>query len=391
MLAVNTLFPSDVQPYYGNFNALALRHLAANACVEILAPVKWFPGLSLISGAERKLDQIPRESLYHGIPVRRPRFIRTPGFGRRWHGWMYERSITSALEERIAAFKPDVLLASWAHPDGFAVQRIGSRLKIPVVIKCLGSDIHQLIHDRARRAQVLDALHGCQRIVTVSNNLRRMLISEEIDARKIDVVYNGVDRDVFQPLFRAQARSALQQPAHGKTLLCIANMVPIKHHSDLLRALHALLQRKPLDIRLVLLGAGPLRSQLEELARELRISAHVHFAGSCRHDQVPQWIAAADCVCLASGNEGLPNVLVESLACGRPVVATRVGGIPELVTSNDYGSLVEPGDIATLSASIENTLSKEWNPALLSACPNVISWEQSAVDLHRALERAQCS
>jgi glycosyltransferase involved in cell wall biosynthesis len=115
----------------------------------------------------------------------------------------------------------------------------------------------------------------------------------------------------------------------------------------------------------------------------------VNFAGSCKHDRVPLWVNASDTVCLASANEGLPNVLVEALACGRPVVATKVGGIPELVSSNDYGRLVEAGDCQAMAQALNDVLGRPWDSHALTQCPQVISWEESATQLLDSLRRAR--
>lgn len=388
VLAVNSLFPNDVQPYWGIFNACALRYLSRIAQVRVVSPVKWFPGLAWASASERRLSKIPREADYFGMPVTYPRFFRTPGFGRRWHGWMYGASLKNHLSKIVDTFRPDVLLASWAHPDGYAVQRFGARHGIPVVIKCLGSDIHQLLKDPHRKPQVLDALRNCARVLTVSESLRNLIFEQGIDSGKIDMVYNGIERTVFHPMPRDDARRSLGLPPHGKLLLCVANLLPIKRHCDLLRAFQILIDQHQIEAQLVLVGEGPLRVDLQRLACDLNIAQHVHFAGSCTHDRVPLWINASDMVCLASANEGLPNVLVESLACGRPVVATRVGGIPELVSSNAYGRLVDSGDCQALAWALREVLGRAWDRVALTKCPQVISWDESAAQLLNALQRA---
>ncbi|HYG78533.1 MAG TPA: glycosyltransferase family 4 protein [Planctomycetota bacterium] len=385
VLAVNSLFPNDVQPYWGIFNACALEYLSELADVRVISPVKWCPGLGWALASERKLAKIPARAEYKGIPVTYPRFFRTPGFGRSWHGWLYAQSIKRHLRSVVQEFRPNVLLASWAHPDGYAVQQLGAQLGIPVVIKCLGSDIHQLLRDPSRKQQVLQALARCDRVITVSDSLKQIIAAEGIAPDKIARVYNGVDRTIFRPMPRSQARQALKLAPHGKILLCVAALLPIKRHCDLLRAFKLLLKQHPMEIRLVLVGEGPLRRELFRLATELGIAEHVRFAGGCKHHEVPTWINAADAVCLASQNEGLPNVLVEALACGRPVVATNVGGIPELVSSPRYGRLVNPGDPPALADAMNDVLATAWEPQRLCACPQVISWHESATELLNVL------
>ncbi|HYF48069.1 MAG TPA: glycosyltransferase [Planctomycetota bacterium] len=385
VLAVSSIFPNSVQPNRGIFNGCGLEQLSKIAAVRVVSPVKWFPGLGWASASERLLSKIPREDNWRGIQVTYPRFFRTPGFGRRWHGWFYRHSLEKHIEQVVNEFKPDVLLAIWAHPDGVAMQQIGERLRIPVVIKCMGSDIHQLLKEGARGEQIIASMNKCARVITVSQGLRKMLIDRGLPPGHIDVVYNGVDRKVFRPIPRTEARRKLKLPVHGKLILCVANLLSIKRHCDLLDAFRML--RQEIDAKLVLIGEGPLRKQLEELCWELRIAHDVRFVGACAHDSIPLWMNACDLVCLSSANEGLPNVLYEALACGRPVVSTAVGGVPELVSSPEYGRLVKPGDIAGFAAELKDVLGRAWDPQRLAACPQVITWEQSAQRLFGTIQR----
>jgi len=385
VLAVSSIFPNSVQPNRGIFNACGLEQLAKVAAVRVVSPVKWFPGLGWASASERILSKVPPQDDYHGIPVTYPRFFRTPGFGRSWHGWFYKQSLQSHIEQVAADFKPDVLLAIWAHPDGVAMQQIGERLRIPVIIKCMGSDIHQLLKENKRGRQIVDAMNRCARVITVSHGLRKLLLSRGVPPGHVDVVYNGVDQKVFRPMPRTEARHKLKLPAHGKLILCVANLLSIKRHGDLLEAFRLL--RQDIDAKLVLIGDGPLRSKLDQLCWELRIAHDVKFVGACPHDSIPLWMNACDLVCLSSANEGLPNVLYEALACGRPVVSTAVGGVPELVSSPEYGRLVKPGDIAGFARELKDVLGLAWDPQRLAACPQVITWEQSAQKLHSTIQR----
>jgi glycosyltransferase involved in cell wall biosynthesis len=389
ILTVSSVFPNAVHPEWGIFNGHSIRHLAAVARVRVVSPVKWFPGLRVASRRERALARIPPAADYCGLDVSHPRYFRTPGFGLSWHAWFYRRSLQRHIERLVAEHRPDVLLAVCAWPDGVAVQQIGEDLGIPVVIKCNGSDIHQLLGDRLRGPRILDALHRAARIVTVSGDLSRLIALHGVSGDKVDVVYNGVDRQLFRPIARPAARAALGIPHEDTVLLCVANLVPIKGHHDLLRAFQLLRDRLAVDARLVLVGDGPLRRALEDDVHALRLGAHVTFAGARPQREVPSWIGASDAVCLASGNEGLPNVLVEALSCGRPVVATRVGGVPELVRSDAYGRLVRPGDAMAMARAMQEVLRRPWDPQLLCACPQLTTWEQSTTQLLAALSRAR--
>ena len=388
VLAITPLFPNAVQPERGIFNAQVLVQLAVRAEVRVVAPVRWFPGAALTRAPERDLTGIPSTGHYRGIPVLHPRYLRIPRLARRWHGWIHAVALGPTLSRMVREQRPDVLLASWAYPDGFAAQRLGERLGLPVVVQCLGSDLHQFLDDPPRRTRVLETLSRCTRIVVVSAALGRLIVQHGIADDRIDVVENGVDRTLFRPIPRDRARQALRLPRHGKLLVCSAYLVPIKGHRVLLHAFQLLRTGPGADATLVLLGDGPLRRELTREAQRLGVADHVLFAGRRPHPEVPLWINASDAVCLASLNEGLPNALIEALACGRPVVATRVGGVPELITSDEYGRLVRSGDSATMAEALNDVLARSWDPGTVSACPQLISWEASAERLLAALRRA---
>jgi glycosyltransferase involved in cell wall biosynthesis len=388
-LAVTSLFPNPVQPTWGIFNARVIEHLAEVSDVRVIAPVKWFPGGAHISREEERLSRVPACSVHAGIEVTHPRVFRTPLIGRSLHGEMYAASIKGHVRRAVEAFRPDVIFASWAHPDGYAMQRLGEELGLPVVIKCLGSDLHQLLGDKGRGPRIVSALTRAARVVTVSEKQRELLVARGVPTSRIDTVYHGVDKRMFHPSPKAEARAALGLPAEGEIVTCVAALLPIKRHVDLIAAFERLRRRaEHRDARLVLVGEGPLRGSLERAAASLGLGEHVRFTGNRPHDEVARWMKAADAVSLASDDEGLPNVLVEALACGRPVVATRVGGIPELVRSEEHGRLVAPRDPAALSEALHDVLSRPWSPEALAACPDVISWEESTERLLATLRAA---
>ncbi|HVX84436.1 MAG TPA: glycosyltransferase family 4 protein [Phycisphaerae bacterium] len=170
---------------------------------------------------------------------------------------------------------------------------------------------------------------------------------------KLHVVHCGVDPGQF-----ATARAARVVGAPME-LLCVARLAPVKGHAILLHALHELVQRGA-EARLTLVGDGPLRGDLERLAGELRVSDRVKFMGSVGQDVIHQLYAAADVFVLPSFAEGVPVVLMEAMAAGCPVVATRIAGIPELIERGVTGMLVTPGRPDLLADAI---LGVRANPA----------------------------
>ncbi|MDX1390510.1 MAG: glycosyltransferase, partial [Acidobacteriota bacterium] len=174
---------------------------------------------------------------------------------------------------------------------------------------------------------------------------------------------------------------------HQRLFVCLAILVPVKGHSDLLRAFRAV-HETCRDARLALLGDGPLRAALEEQTRRHGTSAAVRFAGHVPYERVPDWIAAADALVLPSLNEGTPLAALESLTSGRPVVGTRVGGIPEVVRDETLGRVVGPGDPEALAAAMREVLDVEWDVERLHARGTEYAWSrlmQEVLSIYREL------
>jgi len=174
-----------------------------------------------------------------------------------------------------------------------------------------------------------------------------------LDPEKVRVLPNGVEPSAFRVSDRAALRSQLGLPLDGPVVLMVANLLGYKGHTDAIQALGRLRKRIP-SAHLALAGAGPEESRLRLVASALRLEEAVLFLG-LRTD-VPQLLAAADAVLLASREEGMPNAILEALAAGRPVVATRTGGVPELLTQGVTGVVVEPGDVAGMADALERVL-----------------------------------
>ena len=183
-------------------------------------------------------------------------------------------------------------------------------------------------------------------VICISEHTRAQLmyLSEPASWPKLEVVHCGADlaRYVFVP------------PADHEELkvLCVARFVPEKGLDLLLEAIAALCERRT-DVRLVLVGEGPLEAHLRRKAIDLGIQDRVAFTGPVGQDDLAQYYAEADVFCLPSFAEGLPIVLMEAMATGRPVVASRIAGIPELVEDGVSGVLVAPGQPDELVAALE--------------------------------------
>ena len=235
------------------------------------------------------------------------------------------------------------MLGYWAHPDGEAAVRAAATANVPAVVMVGGSDVLLLTGDSARRRCILGVLSSADAVLTVGHDLRERLLGMGLPAPRIHAFSRGVDESVFHPGDKAEARARLGVAPDVRLFLWVGRMVPVKG-LDVLLAACAILHRKGAAFRLALVGDGPLRRSLEEQAATLGLGDTVMFAGSVAHGRLGDWYRAADLTVLPSRSEGVPNVLLESLACGTPFVASRVGGVPALAP--DPRALVPPGDAA---------------------------------------------
>jgi glycosyltransferase involved in cell wall biosynthesis len=217
-----------------------------------------------------------------------------------------------------------------------------------------GTDVLLLTEDWRRRRCVLKVLQEADAVVTTSHNLREKLLGFGLPPEKVHVNYRGLDSTLFFPGGKQEARSRLGIPVEGRLLLWVGRMIPVKGLDLLLEACSRLRVRDT-EFHLYLLGDGPLRNALAMESRCRGLSDMVTFVGSVPHGELPDWYRAADLMVLPSRSEGVPNVLRESLACGTPFVASRVGGIPE-IGHDPANRLILPDDPQALADAIAQGL-----------------------------------
>jgi glycosyltransferase involved in cell wall biosynthesis len=221
--------------------------------------------------------------------------------------------------------------------------------------------------------------------VAVSRELGRRVAALGVDPDRIEVVYNGVDKTLFHLRDRAEARAALGLPATGRIILYVGNVLETKGVLDLAAAFEKLSAQQP-DTSLVIVVGGAAMGKCEEVAR--RIGPRMRLAGGRPLEEIGTWMAACDVLTLPSWNEGTPNVVLEALACGRRVVATDVGGIPDLVDSELIGEMVPPRDADALARALGRAAARDYDQAAVAAAGARGDWPASAARLHQVLRDA---
>jgi glycosyltransferase involved in cell wall biosynthesis len=319
-----------------------------------------------------------------------PRFFCIPRYFKWLDGVLYAVCLVPFLRRLRRSFPFDIIDAHFAYPDGLAATIIGKIFRRPVVITLRGS-IVRLATYPLHRPQIRRALRAAKRVLAVSESLKQTAVALGVPAEKIRVIPNGVDTGRFFPMDRAEARRVLDLPKDGRILLSVGGLNEGKGHHRIVAMLPSLLRRHP-DLLHVIVGGGrradSLRPVLERLVRDLGLQDHVLLAGERPHEQIPLWMGAADVFCLATRSEGWANVLLEALACGRPVVSTRVGGNGEIVTHPGLGALVPAGDDTALAEALDAALERPWAPEVLAGHARRHSWEQATRDVLDELRRA---
>ena len=374
ILVLTNLFPTPWDPLRGAFNRQQFERLGQRHEIDVLVAVDFRERLKEARGAVH----VPHVNTDHFT------FVYPPGIGRFTHALFWWLCLLWQHGRRLRQAHYDCILVSWAYPDGVAAGWLARRLGIPYVLKVHGSDLNVQAEYALRRSQIRTALRGADAVVSVSQALADKAIALGTDPPRVHVLYNGVNHALFTPGLRSEARARLGLPATTPLLLYVGNLKASKGCLELIDAFPALLATHP-KARLIYIGKGPDRDALRARIAALGCEGQIELAGATTHDALGDWFRAADLLCLPSHNEGVPNVVLEAMACGTPVVATRVGGIPEVVP--DYaGILIPPRDRHALSRALIEASERHWDPHRIALHAAGFRWEDNVDRLERILQ-----
>lgn len=370
-------YPTPWQPTAAVFNRTMLETLTREHEIHVVAPVPWTKRLrfTLPAGAP---GSVPRTSR---IETSHPMYLYPPGLLREHYGTFLWASCRKTLRRAAAHFEPDVLLAYWTHPDGEVMLRAARELARPGVVIVGGSDVLILTDHPRRRRAIERVLQTADEVLSVGQGLRRRVVELGAPVERVTAFHRGVDTILFHPGDRSAARARLGLPAAARAVLWVGRMVPVKGLETLLDAWARL--RAGADSRLYLVGDGPMQAGLEARAARLALGGRVVFVGAMAQSGLADWYRSADLTVLPSLSEGIPNVLLESLACGTPFVASDVGGVRE-IGADPERDLVPAGDSTALAALLERRLLDPGTAVL----PSGFSLGESADVLTRVLASA---
>ena len=278
-----------------------------------------------------------------------------------------------------AKAKFDVIDAHFVYPDGFAAVLLGKSLNVPVMVTARGTDINVYPSFRTIRPMIRWTLRHAAIRAAVSTALCDQMAEVAGAALPIQVLPNGVDARRFYPVASNEAKRVLQIDPGRRAIVAVGSLIESKGHQLLIRAMAQLSKHYP-DADLFILGHGPYLKTLQSLVQSLGLGERVHLVGKRPHEELKYWFSMADLTCLASAREGWPNVVTESLACGTPVIATKVGGIPEIIETPELGILVERSPEA-IAEGLQQGLTRKWNRENISKHALARSWDAVAEEI----------
>jgi glycosyltransferase involved in cell wall biosynthesis len=373
ILTITTLYPNAAMPTHALFVENRLRRIVATGKVEalVIAPVPWFPLTHPGFGRYATYAAVPHAEERHGITITHPRFLLIPKIGLTWQPGSYAQSVIREIKRLLAdGFRFDLIDSHYVFPDGVAAARLGQIFGKPVVVSARGTDINLLASLPGPKKQIAAAMPRIDRLITVSGALAEGASALGFPAERIAVLRNGVDCDTFRPADGSEWRA---RTGHAKTVfVSVGNLIAMKGHDIVIRALSSFD-----GAHLLIAGQGPEHTSLKKLAQTLGMEDRVHLLGTMPQESLKSLYSAADALILASEREGWPNVLLEAMACGTPVVATNVGGIPEIVTAPVAGRIARSRTPDGLADAMRDLLATPIDRAQVRAYAQGYDWEET--------------
>lgn len=384
VLTLTTLYPNAAAPAHGVFVENRLKDFAARtgADVRVIAPTPWFPIAHPRFGRYGAYAAAPERETRFGLEVRHPRYAIPPKVGMTYAAAALTRCFIRAARAMIAeGWDFDLIDAHYLYPDGVAAVRAARTLGKPVILTARGSDVSELPSFPRQRRMILEAVARADSVVCVARALKDGLARLGAPEEKIVVLRNGVDLDMFHPLDRDAIRTRMG--LSGPVIASVGHLIERKGHDLVIDALTDL----P-GATLLIAGEGEERRALEAQAALLGMADRVRFLGRIEHGALAEIYNAADALALASSREGWPNVLLESMACGAPCVATPVWGSTEVIAAPEAGRLASERSGKAMANALKALFADPPARAATRLYAERFSWEETSHGLRRIFDHA---
>ena len=349
--------------------------------MRVCSPVPWFPFAKLY-----REDPGPNEGTWQDLSVYRPKFFYFPGIFKNQDARFYSRGIQKWFRQILKTWRPDLLDVHFVWPDGVAVAALGREYGIPYTITLRGK-LYECLKVASQRRQCAAALTSAGRVISVSGLLAEEAYKLGVTSEKLSVIPNGVERNRFHPRDKATCRKELNLSFNGRILVTVAHLGHRKGHHEVIHALAEL----PEDVRLVIVG-GPAQGgtfeTIRSVAEKKGVESRLILTGPQPYNKIPLYFNAADASVLASYREGCPNAVLESLACGTPVVASDVGAVRDILSEPEVGRIVPPRKVGPLRDALLDVLKQKWASDSVVRSSGVRSWDEVAVEVRKIQQAA---
>ncbi len=393
VLAISFLFPSSVYPNRGTFVLNRVKAVSRYSDVTVINPVIWFPFCSRLKRYEGH-DRIPPVETIEGIRVYHPRFFSIPVVFKALVAFTYSLAVLSVARRLNREQRFDLIDLHWTYPDLPAGRWLARLFKTKQLVTVRGTPALHLAERSFPSVIVKRLLAASDRVITLSDELKELCVKRGVEEERITTIRNGVDAAAFHFLDQHSCRERLGLAPQAKIVLGIGYLTPRKGFDRIIRAFPQLVDRFP-NAELHLIGQngafaqGDRTRELKQLATQLGVAEQVHFVGEVSNRDLILWYNAADCFCLSSRSEGCPNVLLEAMACGCPVVATDVGAVAEVVTNESMGALV-PSNGEGVRRGLLQVLANRYDRPAIADEMRAYDWDWCArqvVDVYQQLLR----
>jgi teichuronic acid biosynthesis glycosyltransferase TuaC len=380
ILAISYLFPNNSQPAYGIFVLNRLRALQQACDIRVISPIQWYPWIHKVRGGLWG-SGIPLHDRIRGVEVHHPRFATIPRFLKWIDAITYLWAVRSVVKklERCESFDFDLIDLHWTYPDIAAGYYLARKYRKKFIVTVRGHEALYLNEHTLRERMLAHLLRKADFVITLSEELRGLVIALGVHPERTRVVLNGVDLSRFRPAERASSRQSLGLPTNKKIIISVGRLTEGKGHDELVQMMPGL--SKTQDVELYIIGGVNPESDFSSVIRSLISKLalkNVHLVDRADYEMLPAWYNAADLFCLATKREGCPNVVLEALACGTPVVVTNVGAVGELIQDGVNGFLVPEGMPGSLEHCVRRALGTDWNRRGIAEVMNQRGWSACA-------------